>query len=88
MHKWALDRLLFPNIVKRGSQLIVYARQQAQMRMQADPSRKDFFSYIENAKESDGSPAYDNPKEVFSEARTLIIGGLFDMLLMASVPVF
>lgn len=84
MHKWRLDRLLFPGIVHRGSQLIVYARQQVQMRLQADSSRADFFSYIENAKEDDGSPAYNDPKDVFSEARTLIIGGLFSSLIMTS----
>ncbi|KAF2095118.1 benzoate 4-monooxygenase cytochrome-like protein P450 [Rhizodiscina lignyota] len=75
MHKWGLDKLLFPGIVQRGSQLLIYARKQAQMRKAADPSRKDFFWYIDNAKEKNGAPAYDNPREVFSEARTLIIGG-------------
>jgi hypothetical protein len=88
MYKWRLDRLLFPGIVRRGSLLILYARQQVQMRLQADSSRPDFFSYIENAKKEDGSPAYDNPKEVFSEARTLIIGGLSAVLMLTSVSLF
>jgi hypothetical protein len=51
------------------------------MRLRADPSQPDFFSYIENAKEADGSIAYDDPKEVFSEARTLIIGGMCFILI-------
>jgi hypothetical protein len=88
MHKWRLDWLLFPGIVRRGSQLILYAKQQVQMRLQADSSRSDFFSHIENAKKEDGSPAYDNPKEVFSEARTLIIGGLSAVLMLTSISSF
>ncbi len=76
MHRWKLDRLLFRNLVHRGSQLLLYARQQAQMRIEADQSRKDFFWYVANGENKDGSKAYDDPREVFSEARTLIIGGM------------
>jgi cytochrome P450 len=54
-----------------------YAKKQAELREQADPNRKDFFSYIANAKDKDGIPAYRNPREVFSEARVLIVGGAY-----------
>jgi hypothetical protein len=70
-----LDKILFPDIVKRGSQLIKYAKQQAELRLRADQTRKDFFWYLSNAKEKDGRPSYSDPREIFSEARTLIIGG-------------
>ena len=56
--------------------MIKYAKQQAQLRLQADPERKDFFWFLSNAKEKDGSPSYTDSREVFSEARTLIIGGM------------
>lgn len=75
MNNWGLDKILFPEIVKRGSKLLKYAKQQAEMRLSADPDRKDFFWYLSNSKEKDGSPSYTNQKEIFSEARTLIIGG-------------
>jgi hypothetical protein len=75
MNKWGLDKLLFRDIVSRGSQLMKYAKQQAQIRLEADPNRKDFFWYITNSKEKDGNPSYTNPRDIFSEARTLIIGG-------------
>jgi hypothetical protein len=74
MHKWGIDQLLFTNIVQQASKLIIYAEQQSVQRMQADPNRKDFFWYIENAKDQNGASAYDQ-REVFSEARQLIIGG-------------
>ena len=79
MHKWRLDRLLFPGIVRRGNELLKYAKRQTQLRQQADQGRKDFFWYIANAKNKDGSPAYEDPREVWSEARTLMIGGMLTL---------
>ena len=76
MHRWRLDRLLFPKVVQRASQLLEYAKKQVKMRMEADPSKGDFFSHIQNAKEDDGSPFYKTERQVFSEARALIIGGM------------
>lgn len=76
LNRWGLDKILFPEIVQRGSRLIKYAKQQAQIRLKADKSRKDFFWYLTNAKEKDGSPSYTDSREIFAEARTLIIGGI------------
>ncbi|OQU97967.1 hypothetical protein CLAIMM_03817 [Cladophialophora immunda] len=75
MLRWNLDKLLFPDIVRRGRQLLVYAKKQVQLRMSADQNRKDFFSYIANAENKDGTKAYANSIEVFAEARGLILGG-------------
>jgi hypothetical protein len=77
MHKWGIDRILFPNIVRQASKLIVYAAQQVEQRMQADPNRKDFFWYIANGKDKNGDLAYKDQREIFAEARALIIGGMF-----------
>lgn len=76
MNKWGLDKILFRGIVNRAGQLLKYAKQQAQIRLQADPNRKDFFWYLSNAKEKDGRPSYTNSRDIFAEARTLIVGGL------------
>jgi len=84
MHRWGLDKILFPEIVNRGSRLIKYAKQEGQLRLQADPNRKDIFWYLTNAKEKDGSPSYTDPAEIFSEARTLIIGGMSQLDLLHS----
>ncbi|KAH0843876.1 isotrichodermin C-15 hydroxylase [Fonsecaea pedrosoi] len=76
MLRWNLDKILFPDIVRRGRQLLVYAKKQVQLRMNADQSRKDFFSYIASAENKDGTKAYADSKEVFAEARGLILGGV------------
>ena len=52
-----------------------YAKKQAEMRDQADPGQPNMYSYIANAKGNDGDPSYKNDKEVFAEARGLIVGG-------------
>ncbi|OAP54848.1 hypothetical protein AYL99_11296 [Fonsecaea erecta] len=75
VNRWGLDKIFFPDIVKRGSELIKYAKKQAEDRLKADPNRRDFFWYLSNAKEKDGRQSYSDPREIFSEARTLIIGG-------------
>ncbi|OAP56057.1 hypothetical protein AYL99_09236 [Fonsecaea erecta] len=75
MLRWNLDKLLFPDIVRRGRQLLVYAKKQVQLRKNADQNRKDFFSYITNAENKDGTKAYAESREVFAEARGLIVGG-------------
>ncbi|KAH8812524.1 cytochrome P450 [Xylogone sp. PMI_703] len=75
LNYWGLDKVLFRAIVRRGSQLIKYAKQQSELRLEADPNRKDFFWHLSNATERDGTKSYTDRNEVFSEARTLIIGG-------------
>lgn len=73
--RWGLSRILFPDIVRRASGLMPYAKKKSEMRDQADPDRQNMYSYIANAKGDDGDPAYKDVKEVFSEARGLIVGG-------------
>ena len=67
--------MLFPKLVRRARELMPYAKKQAQMRDQADPGRPNMYSYIAKAKGNDADPSYKDDKEVFAEARGLIVGG-------------
>ena len=54
-----------------------FAKKQAAERAKAASDKKDFLYHLLAAKNSDGTPAYSDPRDIASESRQLIVAGLF-----------
>jgi cytochrome P450 len=77
LHRWHLDRFLFPHIAAGRARYMAYSKAQAVERtqMSADKSdRKDFFYYLLKAKDPETGLGF-SMQELWGESNLLIIAG-------------
>ncbi|OCK75144.1 cytochrome P450 [Lepidopterella palustris CBS 459.81] len=76
IHKYHLDKLLFPKIAATRAQYMQYSRTQAASRTKLglDIDRQDFFFHLLNARDPETGQGFSN-NELWGESNLLIIAG-------------